>query len=125
MLRITHDPIYKGGMLAGNRKAGSTCNHLGIQGAPQKRIGASCVPYSWEGSIAYTVGLGEGIKALISQKKWDKVKMLWSSLMAKLEEYLWVDQNELDRNLGFLINLLWSYPPLTPFLKGLHLRIDV
>jgi hypothetical protein len=71
-----------------NRKAGSTCNHLGIQYAPRKRIGVSRTPGPWEGFMAYTDDPEEGVGVLIYQKKWDKAKRLLQSLRTKLEESL-------------------------------------
>jgi hypothetical protein len=67
-----------------NRKAGSTCNHLGIQDAPRKKIGASTTPGLWVGSMAYTDDHEEGVRVLVSQKKWDNVKRLLQSLRTRL-----------------------------------------
>jgi hypothetical protein len=74
-----------------NRKAGSTCNNLGIQDAPMTQRGASRTPGPWAGSIAYNDNPEEGIRVLISQKKGDNVNRMLNSLMAKLEDSLWVD----------------------------------
>jgi hypothetical protein len=64
------------------------------------------------------------ISSLISQKKWDKAKRLLQILRTKLDESLWVDHKELEKTRGFLIYASRIYPPMSPFLKGLHLPID-
>jgi hypothetical protein len=45
--------------------------------------------------MAYTDNHEEGIRVLISQKKWDKAKRLLQTLRTKLDESLWVDLKEL------------------------------
>jgi hypothetical protein len=62
-----------------NRKAVSTCNHLGIQEAPRKRRLVSRTPGPLAGSMAYTDDPEEGVRVLIFEKKWDKAKRLLQS----------------------------------------------
>jgi hypothetical protein len=66
----------------------------------------------------------EGVRVIISQKKWDKAKRLLQSLSTKLDESLWVDHKDLEKTRGYLIYVSRTYPPMTPFFKGLHLTID-
>jgi hypothetical protein len=35
-----------------------------------------------------------------------------------------VDHKELEKTRGFLIYVSRTYPPMNPFLKGMHLKID-
>jgi hypothetical protein len=107
-----------------NSKAGRTCNHLGIKYAPRKRRGSSRTPGPWAVSMIYTDDPEEGGRVLISQKKWYKAKRLLQSLRTKLDESLWVDHKELEKTGVFIIYVLRTYPPMTPFLKSLRLPID-
>jgi hypothetical protein len=61
---------------------------------------------------------------LISKKKWDKGKDIIRDLMLRIKQSRWLDHKELERGRGFLIYLSRTYPPMTPFLLGLHQTID-
>ena len=60
---------------------------------------------------------------MVSQEKWEKTKRLVMELSRMLEQ----DFLPLQRLLvirGFLIYMVWTYPWLNPYIKGLHLTID-
>jgi hypothetical protein len=104
------------------RKAGSTLNFLGLQEAPRKYRPESMNPGPWAGSMAYTNE--GGVRVLISKKKWDKGKVIIRDLMFRTNQSRWLDHEELERGRGFLIYLSRTYPPMAPFLLGLHQTID-
>jgi hypothetical protein len=104
------------------RKAGSTLHFLGLQEAPRKYRPGSMTPGPWVRSMAYTND-GE-VLVLISKKKWDKGKGITRDLMLQTKQSRWLDHKELERGRGFLIYFFRTYPPMTPFLLGLHQTID-
>jgi hypothetical protein len=61
------------------RKVGSTFSWLGIQDAAQKRRDSSQRPGAWAGAVVVTTG--EGVYLLVSQEKWDKVKVLLTEVI--------------------------------------------
>jgi hypothetical protein len=64
------------------------------------------------------------VRVLITKKKWDKGKRIIGALVRQRKESPWLDHKELERGRGFLIYLSRTYPPMTPFLLGLHQTID-
>jgi hypothetical protein len=104
------------------RKAVSTLNSMGLQEAPRKYRPESMTRGPWAGYMAYT-NYGE-VHVLIAKKKWDKGKGIIRDLMLRTKQSRWLDHNELERRRGFLIYLYRTYPPMTPFLLGLHQTID-
>jgi len=83
-----------------SRKISSTLNWLGLQDASRKWRGPSQNPGAWAGSIVHTAG-GD-ICLSVSQERWDKGHVIR----------------------GFLVYLMWAYPSITPYLKGIHLTLD-
>jgi hypothetical protein len=79
-------------------------------------------PGPWAGYMAYT-NKGE-VRVLIAKKKWYKGKVIIRDLMFRTKQSRWLDHKELERGRGFLIYLSRTYPPMTPFLLGLHQTID-
>jgi hypothetical protein len=61
------------------RKVGSTFSWLGIQDAARKRRDSSQRPGAWAGAVV--VATGEGVYLLVSQEKWDKVKVLLTEVI--------------------------------------------
>jgi hypothetical protein len=72
--------------------------------------------------MAYTND-GE-VHVLIAKKKWDKGKGIIRDMMLRTKHSQWLDHKELERGRGFLIYLSRTYPPMTPFMLGLHQTID-
>jgi hypothetical protein len=107
-----------------SRRAASVCNHLGIQDAPRKRRGVSRSPVPWSGSMVYTDDAEEGVRVLVSRKKWVKANQLLATLHGLVLASEWVDHKVLERIRGFLVYVARTYKPLTPFLMGLHMTID-
>jgi hypothetical protein len=65
------------------------------------------------------------VLVLIYKNKWDKGKVIIRDLILWTNQSQWLDHKELERRRGFLIYLSRTYPPMTPFLLGLHQTIDV
>jgi hypothetical protein len=65
-----------------------------------------------------------GIRVLIAKNKLDKGKVIIRDLMFRTKQSRWLDRKELERGREFLIYLSRTYPPMTPFLLGLHQTID-
>jgi hypothetical protein len=104
------------------RKAGSRLHFMGLQEAPRKYRPGSMTPVPWLGFMAYTND-GE-VRVLIANNKWYKGKGIIRDLVLWTKQSRWLDHKELERGRGFLIYLSQTYPPMTPFLLGLHQTID-
>ena len=104
------------------RRIASVCNHLGIQDAARKRTAPSRRPGPWAGTVVHTE---EGVEGTVSQEKWEKAQGLVLELydMLSCEEGLSVKRLEEIR--GFLNYLARTYRWMAPYLKGLHLTIDI
>ena len=103
-----------------SRRFASVCSHLGIQDAARKRTEPSRTPGPWAGSVIHTE---DGVRALVTQKKWDKIKSLIAELeqMSKLEK---VPRKRLEQIRGFFNYVARTYKWMVPYMKGLHLTID-
>jgi hypothetical protein len=104
------------------RKAASTLNLMGLREGPRKYRRGSMNPGPWAGSMAYTNE--GGVYLLIAKKKWDKGKVIIRDLISRTKQSQWLDHKELERGRGFLVFLSCTYPPMKPFLMGLHRAID-
>jgi hypothetical protein len=100
------------------------CAYLGIQDAARKRTTPSQTPGPWAGSVVHSK---DELIALVSQEKWDKTK----AMILELKELLtaWKDgllpHKRLEQIRGFLIYVSRTYDWMHPYLKGLHLYINV
>jgi hypothetical protein len=86
-------------------------------------MGASWTPGPWSGSMAYTDNSEEGVRILISHKKWGKVRYIWA-VLGQGWNSMWVDHKDLEKSRGFLIYVSRTYPPLNPFMEGFYFTID-
>jgi hypothetical protein len=60
---------------------------------------------------------------MLSQEKWDKTKRLLKELSDMLGEGPLPLQQMLEIQ-GFLMYVVWMYPWLNPYMKGMHLTVD-
>lgn len=106
-----------------SRRFCSMCSFLGIQDASRKRTSPSQTPGPWAGSVIHTDGK---LVALISQKKWDKMKTMLAELteLMNAREDKKVPHKRLEQIRGFAIYVSRTYDWMPPYLKGLHLTID-
>ena len=68
---------------------------------------------------------GKGVVLLTSQEKWDRLKAIcikWLELLELGEEKL--NHKELLSDRGFLVYVTAAYPPMVPYLKGIHLTLE-
>eukprot|EP00956_Cyclotella_meneghiniana_P007532 scaffold10178_cov23-Cyclotella_meneghiniana.AAC.4 len=105
------------------RRFCSMCSYLGIQDASRKRTSPTRTPGPWAGSVVHTDG---HLVALVSQKKWNKMKAMVEELHQLLQarEDKLVPHKRLEQIRGFAIYVSRTYDWTPPYLKGLHLTID-
>ncbi len=100
----------------------TTLNYLGIQIAARKTRPPSKHPGPWAGSMMVADATGVGVKA--TQEKWDKMKGLLLKVQTWIENGNVMRRKELESIRGSLVYLQWTYPAITPYVKGFHLTID-
>ena len=109
---------------AATRRVASSANHLGEQQASRKRIKTSQRTGAWIGAIFRSDDSNIGI--LTSQEKWDRAKGIiakWKDTL--LDKGCYLNRKELEKDRGFLVHLRMVYPSITPYLKGLHLTLEM
>jgi hypothetical protein len=74
--------------------------------------------------MVYTDDAEEGVRVLVSRKKWAKAKRLLATLHGLVMDSEWVEHKALEIIRGFLVYVARTYRSLTPFLMGLHMSID-
>jgi len=100
----------------------SMINFLGLQDAACKRREPSLTRGAWAGSI---VKLSDGfVSVAISQERWDKTKGILLWIQEQLQAGGSIAFKPLESHQGFLIYLVWTYPVINPYLKGIHLTLD-
>ena len=112
------DRIIEAGHTLSSRES-----YLGIQDALRKlREGGQG---AWAGAVVHVTD-EHGVIVLTSQDKWDRMKMILAKWLARVEagEEL-LSHPELLSDRGFLIYVTQSYPALTPYLKGIHLTLEM
>ena len=106
------------------RRVGSSLNYLGEQEASRKRRPSSQRSGAWIGAIFRADENNIGI--LTSQEKWDKTKHIVQKWRTRLEDRdFLLDRKELERDREFLVPLSMVYPSFSPYLKGLHLTLEM
>eukprot|EP00804_Cyclotella_cryptica_P010959 CCRYP_016684-RA/>CCRYP_016684-RA protein AED:0.10 eAED:0.14 QI:0/0/0/1/0.25/0/5/0/1241 len=104
---------------------GSEQAYLGIQDAARKVGQCSQTPRACAGAVVHVVPK-KGVCVLTSEDKWQKLKSIISTWLAKVkagEEYL--DHKDLLSDCGFLVYVTRAYPGMIPYLKGFHLTIEM
>jgi hypothetical protein len=104
-------------------RVSSMCNHLGIQHAAIKQRGPSTTPGLWAGSMIFS-HQSDCVKALVTQEKWYKTKLLLAALTCELAEVDWLNFKSLESARGFMIYVSRTYRPMIPFLLGIHHTLD-
>ena len=106
------------------RKVASSANYLGQQEAARKRRPTSQKSGACIGAVFRSDD--EVIGILISQEKWNKVKSIIAKWMEVLKEpNALLNRKDLERDRGFLVHISMAYPTFTPYLKGLHLTLEM
>jgi hypothetical protein len=95
------------------------CNHLGIQHAAIKQRVSSRTPGHREGLMIFS-HQEDGVKVLVTQEKWDKMKRRLVALVCDMAEVEWLDLKSIESARGFLIYVSRTYRPMIPFLLGIH-----
>ena len=103
------------------RAYGSGCSRRGVQDASRKRTSPAECPGPWAGKVASTEG--GLLVGMVSQEKWDKTKGLLKELTDMLADGPLPLQQQYEIR-GFLMYVVWTYPWLNPYMKGMHLTID-
>jgi hypothetical protein len=73
--------------------------------------------------MVYTDGCEAGMRILVSRNKWAKAKRLLVTLHGLVLASEWVDHKVLEIIRGFMVYVVCTYKPLTPFIMGLHMLI--
>ena len=98
-------------------------SYLGVQDALRKlREGGSG---AWAGAVVH-ITEEHGVIVLTSQDKWDRLKAIiakWSSRLDAGEDML--PHAELLSDRGFLVYVTQPYPAMVPYLKGIHLTLEM
>ena len=104
---------------------GSWVNYLGLQDAPRKCRPHSRSPGPWAGSMVETNG--ETISVLIAQEKWEKWKRLLGNIFCCLDPQgaQLLPFKKLESARGYLVYTTRTYPSMVPYLKGIHLTLDI
>jgi hypothetical protein len=90
-------------------RAASVLNWLGIQDAPRKRRDSSQSPGAWSGLVIRITP--DGVCVLVSEDKWDKVKLMLSEIEEMLElNSDSLPQKRLEQIRGFFICVTRTYP---------------
>jgi hypothetical protein len=97
---------------------------LGIQDALRNRREVLRSPGHWAGSIVYTDDAKASMRVLMSRKKLANANRLLGTLHCLVLDSEWVDHKVLQITRGFLVYVVRTYRPLTPFIMGLHMSID-
>lgn len=93
--------------------------HLMIQDAARKRRSVSLRPGAWAGAVVFG---DQGIlRALISQKKWDKGKRILAVMLEELDTLGRFPRKRFRSEKGFLMHLATCYDFMWPYLKSFHL----
>jgi hypothetical protein len=103
------------------RAYGLGCLRRGIQDASRKRTSPTETPGTWAGTVTHTTG--GSLVGMVSQEKWDKTK----ALLRKLTDMFAKGPLTLQRMMEiwfFLMYVVWTYPWLNPYMKGMHLMVD-
>ena len=99
----------------------SRLNYLGLQHAARKLRALSRTPGAWAGTIIHTK---TGVELLISLERWEKTKLILSSIREQVEIDGTVDFKALESWRGYLIYVSRTYPAMVPYLKGIHQTLD-
>jgi hypothetical protein len=98
-------------------------SYLGIQDAARKACPCSQTTGAWAAAIMHV--LNElGVCVLTSKEKWMKMQGIlekWRMALATPTSKL--SHKELLLDWGFLVNMMWTYPAMVPYLKGFHVTI--
>ena len=109
------------GCHATTRRVASLINYLGQQDAPRKRR-ASCKSLdAWSGAIPQSIS-GQGLFVTCSQEKWDKAKEIVEQRQTEvvLNATPSLNHKSLERDVGFLVHLSRTFPPIFPYLHVIY-----
>jgi hypothetical protein len=100
----------------------SRYGYLGLQIATRKTRPPSQCQGAWAGSHVIILDGSIGITCGID--KWAKAQRLLHELHEEFTLSPRLHHKSLEQKRGFFVHLQWTYPCITPFLKGMHLTID-
>ena len=110
-------------LAAAGHQLSSRESYMGIQDALRKlREGGSG---AWAGAVVH-ITEEHGVIVLTSQDKWDRLKAIVAKWLDRLnagENML--PHSELLSDRGFLVYVTQPYPAMVPYLKGVHLTLEM
>jgi hypothetical protein len=98
-------------------------NFLGIQDAPRKCCDPSLTPGAWSGSIV--LSYGQSIDIIVAQEHWDKGKNMLLWMHNAITSGSTIEHKTLERYQGYLIYICCTCPAINPYLKGIHLTLEL
>ena len=98
-------------------------NYMGEQDDARKRRQTSQNSGAWVGAIFRASEAT--INILTSQEKWDKAKMIVQFWQDKIKSTDLLDRKQLEKHRGFMVHVPMAYPSLKPYLKGMHLTLEM
>ena len=105
------------------RRASQILQYLGQQDACRKYRPPHTSPGPWCGS--FVAVKDDSVWVYVSDDKWNKAKTFISELHSLVKNHEPIPFKFLERGRGFMVYFCRTYPSFTPFLKGIHLTMDV
>ena len=105
------------------RRASQILQYLGQQDACRKYRPPHTSPGPWCGS--FVAVQDESVWVYVSDEKWNKAKTFIRELSSLVAVNELIPFKFLERGRGFMVYFCRTYPSFTPFLKGIHLTMDV
>ncbi len=120
-LRATGYSLENSWQVAG--QIASRFQYLGIQDAPWKRHPPLQQPGAWAGGLLHVTPME--ITKLVTREKWKKGQVIIQEIHSNFLSAGTFDHKKLERHRGFLVHLSMTFTSITPFLKGIHLTLDL
>ena len=105
------------------RRASQILQYLGQQDACRKYRPPHTSPGPWCGS--FVAIKDKSVWVYVSDEKWNKAKIFIRELTTLVAVHEPIPFKFLERGRGFMVYFCRTYPSFTPFLKGIHLTMDV
>ena len=81
-------------------------------------------PGAWAGAMCVTKE--DGLYVTCTQKKWDTAKEIvsqWFDQVVKGQP-MKVEAKQMEKDVGFLVHLMCTFPAIFPYLKGFYLTLN-
>jgi len=108
-----------------SHRLASVQSYLGVQDAARKARPCSPTPGAWAGSVVH-VHDGLGVCTLVSEEKWKRFKAIIDKWKKQVDEGAnKLNHKELLSDRGFLVYVTMTYATMIPYLKGIHLTLEM